>query len=275
MKAKKYNTIDKSGNLISSNIWANEIRPLSPFDSNLVKFSLFEENRNNVKDVYIFDLKKGKSLFNSSIDPFKMRGTYLDNGGGALCYVIETRDGKSHILYVDHNGYKLCLKDLYSHIYLNSEMVTLYEDFDLGMYTNVQYIKLNEGDIIKQTDVFDFGELFQPDIYKFTKVGKVIDEKIRFNVLNEDLELVWKEDEWFRDVGNFHNELAIVKNEEGKRNWIDINGELRSPYYWFDYINGPDGYGIYTIKSKSDGQTFTFYADENGDIHENYKDAIL
>ena len=100
-------------------------------------------------------------------------------------------------------------------------------------------------------------------------------KKIRVNVLNEDLELVWKEDEWFREVGNFHNELAIVKNEEGKYNWIDINGKLRSPYDWFDYIKGPDGWGIYTITSKSNGQTFTFYADINGDIHENYKDAIL
>lgn len=77
-----------------------------------------------------------------------------------------------------------------------------------------------------------------------TKKGLVPDPNHRENLMDKHGKLMFNE--WFVEIGDFHEGYAQVKREDGKWNWIDKDGNIFSDQ-WFDRV-GPfvggfaDGY---------------------------------
>jgi hypothetical protein len=59
----------------------------------------------------------------------------------------------------------------------------------------------------------------------------------KYNLINEQGELLWKEDKWFDYIGDFYEGFARVKIEGQGYNFINEKGELLwSEYKWFDGV---------------------------------------
>lgn len=236
---KNYNLIDKNGNILL-NFKDKKVVDITWVSKNipyLVYVLIFDEKEENNRELYIVDIRKGEKLFDSPICSGFSKHKY-DNG--KYYYInITTIDGENNVLYIGPDGYKVCAEkcDYIIHFCYNEEIMTIIKGYNgnSGICNEVKYIKLKKGNILKQTEEFDLGELLQK---KNTPVlvAKSKNGKYQYNFLDENFETISKKNEWFTEAFPFKNGIAEVKNEEGKWNILKLDGELISPDKWFDSI---------------------------------------
>ena len=103
----------------------------------------------------------------------------------------------------------------------------------------IKFKKLGNGYVLVNYNTFkQLNPLTFDEVWSFhNEIARVKKEGKGFNFINEQGELLWKEDIWFDNVSYFSEGFALV-NKEGKGwNWINTNGELLwKEEEWFNKV---------------------------------------